>query len=64
MFGEVGLGGEIRPVYNGEERLREAATHGFQRAVIPKANRPRKPLDGLEIIAVDHLAEALEKGFG
>lgn len=64
VFGEVGLGGEIRPVYNGEERLREAATHGFRRAVIPKANRPRKPLDGLEIIAVDHLAEALDKGFG
>jgi DNA repair protein RadA/Sms len=63
VFGEVGLGGEIRPVYNGEERLREAATHGFRRAVVPKANRPRKVIEGLEVIAVGTLAEALERAF-
>ena len=40
-FGEVGLSGEIRPVPNGEERLREAATHGFKRAIVPKANAPK-----------------------
>lgn len=61
-FGEIGLGGEIRPVYNGEERLKEAATHGFTRAVVPAANAPRKPLKGLEVVAVKTLAEALERG--
>jgi DNA repair protein RadA/Sms len=42
VFGEVGLAGEIRPVQNGEERLHEALKHGFKRAIIPEANRPRK----------------------
>ena len=60
-FGEVGLSGEIRPVPNGEERLREAATHGFKRAIVPKANAPKSgTFMGLEVIAVERLAEALE----
>jgi DNA repair protein RadA/Sms len=60
-FGEVGLSGEIRPVPNGEERLKEAATHGFKRAIVPKANAPKKARIGeMEIIAVDRLAEAIE----
>ena len=59
-FGEVGLSGEIRPVPNGEERLREAATHGFKRAIVPRANAPKKPLGGLEVIAVERLSDALE----
>ncbi len=59
-FGEVGLSGEIRPVPNGEERLREAATHGFKRAIVPKANAPKSGhYKGLEIIAVERLADAL-----
>jgi DNA repair protein RadA/Sms len=59
-FGEVGLSGEIRPVPNGEERLREAATHGFQRAIVPKANAPKAgSYKGLEVIAVERLADAL-----
>ena len=60
-FGEVGLSGEIRPVPNGEERLREAATHGFKRAIVPKANAPKSgSYKGLEVIAVERLADALE----
>ncbi|ADV26834.1 DNA repair protein RadA [Pseudoxanthomonas suwonensis 11-1] len=61
-FGEVGLSGEIRPVPNGEERLREAATHGFRRAIVPKANAPRSgtKYKDLEVIAVERLADALE----
>ncbi|HVB83365.1 MAG TPA: DNA repair protein RadA [Rhodanobacteraceae bacterium] len=60
VFGEVGLSGEIRPVPNGEERLKEAATHGFLRAIVPKANAPKKGRVGnLEIIAVDRLGDAL-----
>jgi DNA repair protein RadA/Sms len=59
-FGEVGLSGEIRPVPNGEERLKEAATHGFERVIVPKANAPRRALPGLEVIAVERLREALD----
>ena len=60
-FGEVGLSGEIRPVPNGEERLREAATHGFLKAIVPKANAPKKNKIGeMEIVAVERLAEALD----
>ena len=59
-FGEVGLSGEIRPVPNGEERLREAATHGFLKAIVPKANAPKKARIGdLEIVAVERLSEAI-----
>ncbi len=59
-FGEVGLSGEIRPVPNGDERLREAATHGFTRAIVPKANAPKKSRIGdLEVVGVDRLDEAL-----
>ncbi|TDR40001.1 DNA repair protein RadA/Sms [Tahibacter aquaticus] len=60
-FGEVGLSGEIRPVPNGEERLKEAATHGFLRAVVPRANAPKKGKIGeMEVIGVDRLSEALD----
>ena len=60
-FGEVGLSGEIRPVPNGEERLREAATHGFARAIVAKANAPKSgAFKGMEVVAVDRLADALE----
>lgn len=59
-FGEVGLAGEIRPVPFGEERLAEAAKHGFKRAIVPAANKPRRPVAGLEVIAVRRVAEALE----
>jgi DNA repair protein RadA/Sms len=60
-FGEVGLSGEIRPVPDGEQRLREAAGHGFTRALVPAANAPRKPVKGLEVIPVRTVAEALEQ---
>lgn len=58
VFGEVGLAGEIRPVQSGQERLREAAKHGFKRAIIPLANAPKQPLS-MEVIAVKHLQEVL-----
>jgi DNA repair protein RadA/Sms len=62
-FGEVGLAGEIRPVPYGEERLREAAKHGFRRAVVPAANAPRGRLEGLEIVPVKRLDQAIEAAF-
>ncbi len=61
VFGEVGLAGEIRPVPNGEDRLREAAKHGFKRAIVPMGNRPKKPPQGMEVIAVSRLEEALQQ---
>ncbi len=61
-FGEVGLAGEIRPVQNGQERLAEAAKHGFTRAIVPAANAPRKPVKGLEVVAVSRLDAALQAG--
>ena len=60
LFGEVGLSGEIRPVPGGQERLREAITHGFTRAILPKANAPKKPMEGIEIVPVQYLQEALD----
>ena len=64
-FGEVGLSGELRPVPNGEERLKEASTHGFKRAVVPKANAPKSGRVGeMEVIGVERLSEALEQATG
>jgi len=60
VFGEVGLSGEIRPVPNGQDRLREAVKHGFKRAVVPKANVPKEAISGMEIVGVSWLSEALE----
>ncbi|WP_353572265.1 DNA repair protein RadA [Candidatus Albibeggiatoa sp. nov. BB20] len=59
VFGEVGLAGEIRPVPNGIERLREAAKHGFKRAIVPKANLPKEAIEGIEITAVTRLIDAI-----
>ncbi len=59
-FGEIGLAGEIRPVPNGADRLREIAKHGFRRALVPKANAPKRGVDGLEVIAVERLGQALD----
>jgi DNA repair protein RadA/Sms len=58
-FGEVGLAGEIRPAPRGQERLKEAAKLGFSVAVVPKANAPKKPIEGLTLHAVDRIEEAI-----
>ena len=60
VFGEVGLAGEIRPVPSGQERIQEAAKHGFKRAVVPQANVPKNGVEGMEIIGVGKLSEALD----
>ena len=60
-FGEVGLAGEIRPAPRGQERLREAAKLGFSIALIPKANAPRQPIEGLEVWAVDRIDAAIDR---
>jgi DNA repair protein RadA/Sms len=61
VFGEVGLAGEVRPVQRGQERLREAAKLGFTQALIPKSNRPRQSIPGMEIIAVERVEEAFAR---
>ena len=63
VFGEVGLSGEIRPVPSGQERLKEAAKHGFKRAIVPKGNAPKDPPPGLQVIAVTRLEQALDALF-
>ncbi|MDP9064702.1 MAG: DNA repair protein RadA, partial [Pseudomonadota bacterium] len=60
-FGEIGLAGEIRPVPFGEERLREAAKHGFKRALVPEANVPKKPPPGMSVRGVARLAQAMDE---
>lgn len=61
VFGEVGLAGEIRPAPRGQERLREAAKLGFGTALIPRANAPRQPVEGLEIWPVDRVDTAIQR---
>jgi len=63
VFGEVGLSGEVRPVPSGQERLKEAAKHGFKRAIIPKGNAPKEAPPGLQVIAVTRLEQALDALF-
>ncbi|HEY0207589.1 DNA repair protein RadA [Acerihabitans sp.] len=60
VFGEVGLAGEIRPVPSGQERIAEAAKHGFRRAIVPYANVPKKAQDNMQIFGVKKLADALD----
>ena len=61
IFGEVGLAGEVRPVQRGQERIKEAAKLGFNRAIIPKANVAKQKISGIEIIPVENLSQALSK---
>ena len=59
-FGEVGLAGEVRPAPRGQERLKEAAKLGFSVAIVPKANAPKKPIEGLTIHAVERIEQAID----
>lgn len=60
IFGEVGLAGEIRPVPSGQERISEAAKHGFKRAIVPFGNMPKKSIKGMEVLGVKKLSDALD----
>jgi DNA repair protein RadA/Sms len=61
VFGEIGLAGEVRPAPRGQERLREAAKLGFRRALIPRANAPKQAIDGIEVVALERLADAVSE---
>ncbi|MEY2656839.1 MAG: DNA repair protein RadA [Betaproteobacteria bacterium] len=60
-FGEVGLAGEVRPAPRGQERLREAAKLGFSVALVPKANMPKKPIEGLTLWPIERIDEAIAR---
>lgn len=59
VFGEVGLAGEIRPVQRGQERIREAAKLGFKTVLVPSANKPKHGVEGVTVLGVDRVDEAL-----
>ncbi len=60
VFGEIGLAGEVRPAPRGQDRLKEAAKLGFEKAILPRANQPKAKIDGLEIIAVERVDQAVQ----
>ena len=60
ILGEVGLSGEIRPVPSGQERIYEAAKHGFKRAIVPAANKPRKSIENMTVQPVETIAQVLD----
>ena len=59
VFGEVGLAGEIRPVQRGQERIREAVKLGFRTMLCPAANRPKQSIEGVEIVPVERIDQAI-----
>jgi DNA repair protein RadA/Sms len=60
IFGEVGLSGEVRPVASGQERIREAAKHGFTKAIVPAANAPKQLINGIDVCRVERISQVLE----
>jgi DNA repair protein RadA/Sms len=59
VFGEIGLAGEVRPAPRGQDRLREMAKLGFERAIVPRANQPKAKIAGLEVLAVERVDQAV-----
>ncbi|MDH3613813.1 MAG: DNA repair protein RadA [Gammaproteobacteria bacterium] len=62
-FGEIGLAGEIRPVRFGEERIAAAAKQGFTHALVPRANVPKKIPEGIQVMGVRRVSDALDRAF-
>jgi DNA repair protein RadA/Sms len=60
VFGEIGLAGEVRPAPRGQERLREIAKLGFEKAIVPRANQPKAKIAGLETLAVERVDQAVQ----
>jgi len=59
VFGEVGLAGEVRPVQRGQDRIKEAAKLGFRQFLIPRLNKPKQAIEGVKLICVDRVDQAL-----
>jgi DNA repair protein RadA/Sms len=61
VFGEVGLGGEVRGVSQPEVRAKEAARLGFQRCLLPKQNQEKmRGIKGIELIGIRTVQEAIK----
>jgi DNA repair protein RadA/Sms len=60
VFGEIGLAGEARPAPQGQERLKEAAKLGFEKAIVPRANQPKVRVTGLEVIGIERVDQAVQ----
>ena len=60
IFGELGLGGEVRPVQNGQARIMEAAKHGFVKAIVPRANMPKKAPQDMTVVGISQLPELID----
>jgi DNA repair protein RadA/Sms len=60
VFGEIGLAGEVRPAPRGQDRLKEAAKLGFEKAIVPRANQPKGKIPGLEVVAVERVDQAVQ----
>jgi len=60
VFGEIGLAGEVRPAPRGQDRLKEAAKLGFEKAIVPKANLPKAKIAGIEVLAVERVDQAVQ----
>ena len=58
VFGELGLGGEVRPVQNGQQRISEAIKHGFANAIVPTENAPK--IADIHIIAISHIKQIID----
>jgi DNA repair protein RadA/Sms len=64
VMGEVGLGGEVRPVQHGELRIREAMKLGFTRCIVPEGNAEQwKPVPGIEVVGVRQISDIGEAIF-
>jgi DNA repair protein RadA/Sms len=61
VFGEIGLGGEVRGVSQSEVRVKEAGRLGFKRCLLPKQNREKmKGVKGIELIGVNSVQEVMK----
>jgi len=59
IIGEIGLSGEIRAVNNIEKRIIEAQKLGFKKAIIPSTNSLEEKIEGIEIVKVKRLIDAI-----
>jgi DNA repair protein RadA/Sms len=65
VFGEIGLGGEVRPVSQREARLREAEKLGFRSALVPRGRAGSAPAqrsaEGIAIDEIEHLTDLVAR---
>lgn len=63
-FGEIGLSGEVRPIPNGEERIKEAIKHGMKKIILPKGNLPSLKSnlhESIEIISISDVDDLMKQ---